>query len=39
VRVPHVQIECRTAEGVGRDHAWQVSVGDLSSSVLAANTS
>ena len=31
VKVPHRQIECLTAEGVGKDHTWQVSIVDLTS--------
>jgi len=31
VTVPHVQIDCLTAEGTGKDHAWELTIGGQSS--------
>ena len=32
-------IQCKTAQGTGKDHAWKVRVGNQMSNIFAANTS
>ena len=32
-------IQCKTAQGTGKDHAWKISIGNQMSNIFRANTS